>query len=108
MAWERRQRGGQYYYRSSRIGGRVVKEYIGTGPEAELIADMDERNRAERQETIEAVRRAQHQLNEAAEPLVEFGRNLEILVQAALLAGGYHYRKGEWRRRRYADITQAT
>lgn len=106
MAWETRKRGGRYYYRSRRVGRRVIKEYVGSGAAAELIAETDRKNRAKRQEATEAVRRAQNRLNDAAEPLIEFSRNLEILVQAALLATGFYCRRGEWRRGR-ANKTKA-
>ena len=36
MAWE--QHGNhRYYYRSHKVGGRVVKEYVGAGATADLI-----------------------------------------------------------------------
>ncbi len=41
MAWEKKQRGGLYYRRSVRSGGRVTKEYLGCGPLAELVARND-------------------------------------------------------------------
>jgi hypothetical protein len=39
--WERRQRGGHYYTRSHKVYGRVVREYVGTGPLAKLAAETD-------------------------------------------------------------------
>lgn len=38
MAWERR-RNGIYYYRAHKVRGRVIKEYVGTGPLAEIAAE---------------------------------------------------------------------
>ena len=108
MAWETRGN-CRFYYRSKRINGKVVKEYVGgDDPETRLIVELDRQNRAKRQEAIEAVRRTQNRLDEATKPLTVFISNLDVLVQAELLAGGYHYRKGEWRRRRYANKTKAT
>jgi hypothetical protein len=44
VAWE--ERGGRrYYYRSVRRGGRVVKEYVGTGPLTEATVQLDEEDR---------------------------------------------------------------
>ncbi len=38
MPWEMRRNGRRYFYRGRRINGRVVKEYYGCGPLAELAA----------------------------------------------------------------------
>ena len=48
MAWEKRGN-NSYYYQKRRIGDRVVSDYIGAGPVAEMIAltDADERQRKE-------------------------------------------------------------
>jgi len=52
VAREKRARGGLYYTRSRRIGGRVVREYVRrarTGEVAELLAALAARDRAERE-----------------------------------------------------------
>jgi len=46
MAWETRKRGGKYYVRKHRTGTRVISEYIGRGEAAELIARLDDLERA--------------------------------------------------------------
>ena len=45
MGWR-----GDYYYRSKRCGERVVTEYVGSGPVAQLIAERDAEARRQRQE----------------------------------------------------------
>ena len=101
MAWETRQRGGRYYTRSKKIGGRVIREYVGTGLAGELAAALDARRRAERQAEQAAWRRDLERIKSAIAPLEEFCDTVEVLARASLLLAGYHqHNRGEWRRRR--------
>lgn len=101
MAWETRRGRGRYYTRSRREGGRVVREYVGTGPLAELTAQVDAlaRGERERRRAAEAGRREQHRELEAA--LQELCEGADALARAALLLAGYRqHNRGEWRRKR--------
>jgi hypothetical protein len=101
MSWD--QRG--YYYRSRRVAGRPVREYVGAGLLAQLQADLDE---AERQEQVEkrAQDRARLHADEARyQPLdnqvQEVFSAAETLAKLALLTAGYRqHDRGRWRRRR--------
>ena len=102
VAWEKRQRGGRYYTRSRRSpeDGRVLREYVGTGPFAEIVAASDRTKR----ELAEAERKREktelERLEALAAPVLELSEVAEILVRAHLIAAGYHRHKGEWRRAR--------
>src|SRR5829696_8933027 len=104
VAWETRERGGRYYTRSRRSpeDGRVIREYVGTGPFAEIIAASDhtEREIAKTEREQEKVRYEQEleRLEALVDPVLELDRAAEILVRAHLVAAGYHRRKGEYRR----------
>src|SRR5688572_7989115 len=100
MGWETR-RGRRYYYRSVRRGQRVVKEYVGSGPAAELSARLDaltlERRQIERQEQVAE----QARYEELEAQTVELIELTDALVAAALAVAGYHrHDRGAWRRRR--------
>ena len=101
MGWETRQRGGRYYTRSRREGGRIVREYIGTGRVAELAALLDEREREEREAARAEDREWRAQI-EAADYLIDtLCRGADVLARATLLAAGYHqHDRGAWRKRR--------
>ena len=100
MGWETRERGGRYYYRSVRVGGKVRKEYLGVGEVAEALARSDETMRRVRElergrwraevERLENLTDAARQLDDAA----------EVLARAHLVAAGYHEHRGQWRRMR--------
>lgn len=100
MAWEERERGGRYYTRSRREGGRVVPEYVGGGSLGELAVQMDAEERARREE--EAARREEdrRRVEGLAAPVVGLSEAAEIVARAHLIAAGCHRHKGEWRRAR--------
>ena len=101
MAWEKRQRGGHYYTRSKRVGGRVVREYVGTGRIGELAAAADARERAKRAAEAEAWRTERVEMAATDELVREFDALVSLLTRGTLIAAGYHrHHRGEWRRRR--------
>ena len=89
-----------YYYRSVREGGRVRKEYVGTGALGEVAAALDELKRRQREEEAAYWREERERLQRSAAFLQELEEAAEILTQAHLIAAGFHKRRGEWRRLR--------
>lgn len=94
MAWER-----GYYYRVRRENGRVVREYVGRGPVAELIARLDQLEREERHIEAEALRNEQAKLDDLDAHIEALIESTELVVRAALVVAGYHqHNRGEWRK----------
>lgn len=80
----------KYYYRSRRVGGRVVKEYVGTGEEH----DADAARHAAEQER----RKEFERINVMLDVLDEV---CEIAIEQQMEAAGYHRTNGgPWRKRR--------
>jgi hypothetical protein len=98
--WERRERGGRYYTRSRKVNGRVVREYVGTGPLAEFVAQMDALKRLRREERAKAWREERESLEALDRSLEELYEAARVLTQATLLTAGFHQHRGEWRKRR--------
>ena len=99
--WERRERGGLYYTRSRKEGGRVIREYVGGGVLGELAARMDAEKRRRREEEAAAWREERERLEGLVGLLDEFCEDLEAVTRAALIAAGFRrHKRGEWRRRR--------
>jgi hypothetical protein len=96
MGWER-----GYYYRVRKVNGRVVREYVGAGRAAVLIAQLDKLDREKR-----AIERAQQKAARASLDALDalFAKLNEVanlLARAALLAAGYRqHKRGEWRKKR--------
>ncbi len=109
MGWETRRGKGRYYTRSRKVNGRVVREYIGTGEFAALIAECDATERAERarERAAEATKRLElAELRALTAPLEAAG---EGLARAALVAAGFRrHHRGEWRKRRGAQANETT
>jgi hypothetical protein len=100
MAWVRRGR-KDYYYRTRRRGGRVQRDYFGSGPEAQLAAALDEQRRRDRQACREAAEAVRTRWDCVAVPLESLRILVDELLKAALLGAGYRqHERGPWRKRR--------
>ena len=99
MGWETRR--GSYYTRSRRVGGKVVRQYLGAGLVGQIGAHNDTRARIERTfARVEAERQeeAAAGVDATVRAAVDFA---EALARAALLLAGCHrHERGEWRRKR--------
>jgi hypothetical protein len=108
MGWETRKRGGRYYTRSRKVGGRVIREYIGAGLGAEATAQLDSFERAERQLQAAAWRKERTRLDAIERDLAAYCTAVGALAREHLTAAGYHqHARGEWRRKRMAAKTPA-
>jgi len=107
MAWETRS-GRPYFYHSAKVDGRVVKDYVGTGPVAELAARLEARDRRRRRESAEALEADRARVAPADAASAALDVVVDDLVAASLLAAGYHRPNyAPWRRRRAARTTDA-
>ena len=101
MGWDK---GGRYYTRSRRENGRVVREYVGGGTIGQLAAELDAIEHEEREAERAAARAEREEISALDTPLDELDGLAELLVNAALLAAGYHqHNRGNWRKRRGHD-----
>lgn len=107
MSWETRQRGGRYYTRSRRIEGRILREYIGTGPLAEAIATLDEVDRSADARERAQWRAEREPIDEAWQELRAIGKAVQAAVRASLEGAGFKYHRGEWRAPRRKGLEAA-
>jgi hypothetical protein len=97
VGWDK----GRYYTRSKKVNGRVRREYVGSGPVAQLAAQLDAIKRQERQAERAARIAIQEEMQALEAPLTELNDLTNLIARAALLATGYHqHHRGEWRKRR--------
>jgi hypothetical protein len=99
VGWELRG-GNRYYYRSVRDGGRVRKEYVGSGEIAEAAHHADETVRRVREAERERGRAEVECIEALVAPAAQLCEAATILMRAELVARGYRRHNGEWRLRR--------
>ncbi len=100
MSRERR-RQRSYYYRARKVGGRVVKEYLGSGPHADLAALQDTLAREDRAAAVHARRAERDRLEAIDSKVTGIDDTIEAVMRASLVLSGYHrHHRGDWRRRR--------
>ena len=101
MAWETRARGGRYYTRSVRKDGRVHREYIGTGPTAELIAAVGALEHAQLRDERAAVVRQRQSVERVEAAVDDIDIMVETMTRLELVCAGFHrHHRGAWRKRR--------
>ena len=101
MGWDK---GGRYYTRSRRENGRVVREYVGGGTIGELAAELDAIQRQTREESRAVARAERDEVVALDAPVDELNELTDLLVRAAMFAGGFHqHHRGQWRKRRVRD-----
>jgi hypothetical protein len=101
MGWESRNGRGRYYTRSRRHGGRIVREYLGTGQLGESWAVLDGLARAEVAAGGAAARAELEELVELDELVAVYAQTVELAARDVLLAAGYRrHQRGEWRKTR--------
>jgi hypothetical protein len=103
MGWDK----GRYYTRSKKVGGRVVRQYVGTGQIADLVAEMDALDRQRREAERAAWREERAELEALDAPLNQLNDLADLLARTALMAAGFRqHKRGEWRKRRaHSDET---
>ncbi|MDR3621554.1 MAG: hypothetical protein P4L85_19540 [Paludisphaera borealis] len=117
--------GRLYYYRSIRVGGKVVSQYVGSGEFAVLLAEMDRRNRIKAQvdrqvaeglrlERVEADRKERRKARAVRARLAKddqridgYSRRVDAAVAKALTSLGYHRPdRKDWRKRRGSTMAK--
>jgi len=97
VGWDK----GRYYTRSKKVNGRVVREYVGTGRVAELMAELDALERQQRVCDAATRKVERDDLAALAATVTAAFDRAELIARAALLAAGYRrHKRGEWRKRR--------
>lgn len=100
MGWERRGH-KSYCYRKERCGDRVRTIYVGRADIGVLVAESDtilrQRNEAQRAKERLEEERASDALDQGIESLTRLS---STLVDAVLIAAGFHQHKRQWRMRR--------
>ena len=93
--------GRPYYYRHKRKNGKVIREYVASGPLALQAAELDAREREQRRAKRAADEDKRMQYEAARIPLLDLIDRTATLADALLIDAGYHRQnRGRWRRRR--------
>jgi hypothetical protein len=96
MGWEK----GQYYTRSRKVNGRVIREYVGGGEIGALAAKTDAIKREDRDYERELWRIEVEEVEAFDNSVEKVCQMADIIAKATLVAAGFHDHFGEWRRRR--------
>jgi hypothetical protein len=92
--------GRRYFYRMQKEQGRVKSTYFGPGSAGAVMAEWVALERQERAAERERLREEREQSLAEERIIADWFDDVQIMVDAALVATGYRKHRGEWRRRR--------
>jgi hypothetical protein len=101
MGVEARHKSGQlYFYKKRREGNRVISEYVGGGQLVVLAEGQAQIERERKEREREEVHAARMSMAEIDQQLDSFSRMVDSLMEAHLVALGFHQHKRQWRKKR--------
>ena len=89
--------GRRYYDKSEGEGGRVKTTYFGAGESGLLISLLQLEDRAEREAELEARRAEKEESYADGRAVSNWFDDVQAVADAAMIAGGFHRHKGQWR-----------
>lgn len=98
MGWERRQRGSQYYYRHTRVGGKPRSLYLGKGVIGALAAYQDLQHRQMKLAAHTAKLALKAKLAELDRSWAATWKQVRNLASAILVQSGWYRHRGQWRK----------
>jgi hypothetical protein len=107
MAWVIRGK-RRYFYQSVRVGGNYVRRYVGSGPEAERVAEEIRCRQEARFAKSDALRHDEERHAAAMAPILELFGLTDLVTKATLVSGGFHqHSRGNWRYRRNGQTSSS-
>lgn len=104
MSWETRNKEKRYFYKTHRVNGKVVRQYFGRGPIAELFAIADKLEAQARAAERAELNALEQEFNRITTILDRQAQLLKLLTEAHLIAAGYYNHKGQWRKRHEKNL----
>jgi hypothetical protein len=92
-------KGRLYYYRKRRESDRVVSEYVGSGEVVQIADRLAALERERKQEQRESLRAQQASIDQINSMVDSYSAMVDRVVEAHLLALGFHKHNRQWRRR---------
>jgi hypothetical protein len=90
----------KYFYRAFRSSGRIVRQYLGSGSDAEKVAAEIQQRRQTRSAQTQLACQETTLHNKATAPLAELCELTDLLMRATLVSQGFRQHcRGAWRRR---------
>ena len=97
MSYEMRS-GKRVYYHRTKVNGRVISRYLGTGVEGEAIDRAVQARKADGANRRKQLADLRAQIADEEQPFIDFHNTLDLLYSNFKVSEGYHKHLREWRK----------